>query len=115
MLILLNFVMLLTLAIVFLLTVAYFYNLYIFKNHVRTDHPQLWIKEKSSARPFESSFQSSYRLFRKFNNKEIDGIVLSVDTARICARLRVILYSDLTCFSLFLISALSLTFLDPMK
>jgi len=104
-----------TIPLEFVLVIMYFFNLYRFKMSICRDHLALWESEKENSRAFESVFQKAYRVLKKVDNGEVDGVRLSNSAEKIAIKTRRIMYASLTCFFLLLASVLTLTFIDPMK
>lgn len=110
-----NFVVAITIPLEFVLVALYFLSLHRFKVYLCRDHSVVWEKEKESSRAFETNFQKAYRVIKRVDNGEVDGIRLSDSVEKSATKTKRIMYASLICFFLLLASVLTLTFIDPMK
>lgn len=97
----------------FVLVVMYFLSLHRFKVFPCRDHSVVWEKEKESSKALD--FQKAYRVIKRVNNGEVDGIRLYDSVEKNAIQTKRIMYATLMCFFLLLASVLTLTFIDPMK
>ena len=108
-------VMLISLAITFVLAIAYFVYLYRLKVAIASDHAEAWSKEKANSRPLESWVQSVYRILKRVKGGSLDGEILSSRSAFYAGRASRLLFIGVISFMFFLSSSLALTFVDPMR